>query len=355
MKLILSIPNFKTAGSQYVVRALYRNLLAEGVDVKVLVFDDDGIFPDEIEEHDRLICSWQRSYAISAGRKNIRQLLRIFRKEKPDVYHSWDYRPEPWEAIACRMSGVQYLYTKKNNAWSKRWLLKSILSHHIAYDNPEMKHRFFSKAIFINKISFIPHGVDVTRFRFKGIKKEEKTFAVGCIGVVGTNKNQMVILRALSKLPEKFVAMFYGNEDERYKKELQRYILHNNLTHRVTFHGFVENNLLPEIIHSFDCFVLPSFREAFGVTLLEAMAVGTYCIASHSGGGTAYILENGRLGHLFDPDNPNELADILKLLNKDRQLMKERIVEARKKIEENFTEQREAEKYLACYHKLCSC
>src|SRR5690606_27473415 len=157
--------------------------------------------------------------------------------------------------LACRLAGVKYIFTKKNNAWSKSWYFISMLSNYIAYDNPQMKERFFDSWVFRNQIKFIPQGVDNNVFNLME-KKRRKTFNIGCIENIGYNKNQLFILRAMQDLPTDVDLHLYGNEDAEYRAMLDKFIIKNNLGSRVHFHGFVENAKLPEVLSKLDLFVL---------------------------------------------------------------------------------------------------
>lgn len=71
---------------------------------------------------------------------------------------------------------------------------------------------------------------------------------------------------------------------------------------------------VPEVTKSLDVAVLPSYREAQGLTILEAMALSRPVVASNVGG-IPEMIEDGRTGLLVPPHDPTALADaILRLL-----------------------------------------
>src|SRR5699024_6837847 len=146
------------------------------------------------------------------------------------------------------------------------------------------------KSFFLkNKITFIPHGVDLNRFlRKKKIQKDIKNLI--CVGNINKNKNQLYILKSLKELPKDIILHLYGNENQTYKNELLEYINSHHLTDQVVFNGYVSNTKLPSILHKMDVFVLASVNEGLPVSLLEAMASGLLVLSSDSGGGSKYIL-----------------------------------------------------------------
>jgi len=69
-----------------------------------------------------------------------------------------------------------------------------------------------------------------------------------------------------------------------------------------------------------DAYVGPSLEDAFGLPILEAMACGLPVIAS-ARAGASEIIEDGRTGLLLrQPENPGELATLLRQLFQDKSL-----------------------------------
>jgi len=70
---------------------------------------------------------------------------------------------------------------------------------------------------------------------------------------------------------------------------------------------------IPQILKATDIFVLPSLREAFGLSVLEAMASGVPVVASETSG-TKDIIENGKSGLLVPPGDAQSLMEALQTL-----------------------------------------
>ncbi|HEX8269185.1 MAG TPA: glycosyltransferase family 4 protein [Flavobacterium sp.] len=67
--------------------------------------------------------------------------------------------------------------------------------------------------------------------------------------------------------------------------------------------GKIPNNELPEYYQAADVYLFPTLcKEGFGLTLIEALHCGCYCIASALGG-VPEVLQNGKLGTLIE--NPH--------------------------------------------------
>jgi glycosyltransferase involved in cell wall biosynthesis len=67
---------------------------------------------------------------------------------------------------------------------------------------------------------------------------------------------------------------------------------------------------IPELTASFDIAVVPSYEEAFGNVVLEAMASGVPTIATNAGG-PSDIIKHGESGMLIEPRSADSLAAAL--------------------------------------------
>lgn len=76
---------------------------------------------------------------------------------------------------------------------------------------------------------------------------------------------------------------------------------------------------VPEVTKSLDVAVLPSYREAQGLTILEAMALSRPVVASNVGG-IPEMIEDGRTGLLVPPHDSTALADAILRLLRDHPL-----------------------------------
>lgn len=347
INILYTIPNFKTAGSQFVLQALYKHIDRLLFQPYVLVEKYPELIPDTIKNEDRLYIKEKVS-----NTSYIFKLARLLKDRKINILHSWDYKSNSLEALACKKAGVSYLYTKKNNAWSKRWFLKSVLSKHIAYDNPEMKKSFFNHWLLASKATFIPHGVDLTIFKPLPKMVEKNKFTIGCIGVLGSNKNQLFLLKALTKLPKHFQVFLYGKAYENYKNELVAFITSHNLGNRVFFKGVIANNEIPEAMSLFDAVVLPSINEGLPLTIIEAMACGVPVLSSNSGGGARYLLEDVASNCIFSLEKPSKLLkQLMQLENTESVLYKKLSAYGIERVQLDFSIEKEVAAYKMLYLK----
>ena len=89
------------------------------------------------------------------------------------------------------------------------------------------------------------------------------------------------------------------------------------ILHRVVFTGRRDD--IPAVTAAFDVAVLPSYREAQGLTILEAMALSRPVVASNVGG-IPEMIQDGVNGLLVPPHDPPALAAAIVRLLQDHPL-----------------------------------
>jgi len=130
-------------------------------------------------------------------------------------------------------------------------------------------------------------------------------------GRLHPQKDHRTLLRALARLQEKdrIRAIILGEGPERKRLEEQSREL--EIFPDTAFPGFVENPYA--FMKWADVFAFPSPTEAFGNVVVEALACGTYVVATESSGGPVEILHtnDGAYGSLVPPHDSAALAEEL--------------------------------------------
>jgi glycosyltransferase involved in cell wall biosynthesis len=117
----------------------------------------------------------------------------------------------------------------------------------------------------------------------------------------------------------------------------------------VTFYGFCNPQLLPELYAGSDVFILPSQAEAFGNVFAEAMACGLPIIGTNIGGIPDLVdTENGILAR---PGNINEIKNAIIRLKKSEKLRTQMQLANKKKIAEQYSWKRVANQHIAVYQE----
>jgi glycosyltransferase involved in cell wall biosynthesis len=115
----------------------------------------------------------------------------------------------------------------------------------------------------------------------------------------------------------------------------------------VTHYGWLGRSEVSDLIARADALVMPSRWEGFGLTALEAMRAGKPVLASRRGALTE-IVEHGRSGFHFDPENRTELLGLLKRLDKNE--LRRMGAAAHSRFLGGFTSERLNSELVALYH-----
>jgi glycosyltransferase involved in cell wall biosynthesis len=114
--------------------------------------------------------------------------------------------------------------------------------------------------------------------------------------------------------------------------------------------GWVPGKDLPVFYNLADLFVFPSLYEGFGIPLLEAMASGCPVITSDRGA-TREIA--GEAAMLVEPENREELADMVQRVLADGRLRQDLIERGLKRANE-FSWERCARETLSVFESVAS-
>jgi sugar transferase (PEP-CTERM/EpsH1 system associated) len=158
------------------------------------------------------------------------------------------------------------------------------------------------------------NGVDVDRFRPATPVADPapaQRFRIGTVGRLDPVKNHAALLQAFHDLvdgrpdlAERSSLVVVGDGPLREALEARAGAL--GLQGRVEFTGSRDDT--PELVRSFDLFVLPSLNEGISNTILEAMASGVPVLATRVGGNPELVVD-GTTGTLCPPGDPRALVE----------------------------------------------
>ena len=295
------------------------------------------------------------------------RLYFYFRKEEFDIVHTHAPKPGLLGQLAAKMAGVPIiintvhgLYFTENSSYAKRKffiLIEKIAakcSDLIFSQNKEDIGTMIKERIATSKkIKYLGNGIDTKKFNAENFsenfilqKKKELNLHPGTkiIGVVGRlvkEKGYMDLFEAFKIVLEKYpkIILLVVGPKEPLKKDkfspniVKQYGIENN----VTFLG--ERTDIDQIYPLMDIFVLPSHREGFPRSVLEAMAAKRPIIVTDIRGCREEI-DNGKNGILVPVKNPEKLAEAIVFLlqdpNKARELAKHAKVKAQKEFDEHL-------------------
>ena len=174
--------------------------------------------------------------------------------------------------------------------------------------------------------SMIYNGVDLERYDHQEpcctlraeYGMDDDAEIVGVVGRLELEKGHPTLLEAwplvLSRVPCAYL-MIVG-EGSRLDA-LHQIARDHGVERHVIFTGRRDD--IPAVTAAFDVAVLPSYREAQGLTILEAMALSRPVVASNVGG-IPEMIQDGVTGLLVPPHDPPALADAIVRLLTDHPL-----------------------------------
>lgn len=196
-----------------------------------------------------------------------------------------------------------------------------------------------------NRIALIPHGVS-ERFRYEPRPQREMShysadnpLRLLYVSPVTFYKHQWHVIDAIHRLREEGLSLVLdlvgvmGSENRRFDRAVSYFDPQGVW---VQYHGKKPYSQLHDVYQNADLFVFASSCENMPNTLLEAMAAGLP-IASSDRGPMPELL--GDAGVYFDPENPSEIADAIRLLLEDP-VLRERNARAAYERAQSFTWER---------------
>ncbi|VVC04083.1 D-inositol-3-phosphate glycosyltransferase [Candidatus Burarchaeum australiense] len=177
----------------------------------------------------------------------------------------------------------------------------------------------------IGNVHVVHPGIDVEKFspRVSGREFRKKhrlgdAPVVLHVGRVAFEKNLEVLIKSaifvLEEMPDcKFVIAGRGPAEKAYKEMVRK----EGMERAFVFTGFVPDEELPQVYAAADVMAFPSTFETLGIVALEAMACGVpVACADHEP--LKEMVEEGRNGAIFDPEQPEECADAIVRVYKRR-------------------------------------
>ncbi|MCX8022725.1 MAG: glycosyltransferase family 4 protein [Syntrophorhabdaceae bacterium] len=304
------------------------------------------------------------------------KLFSIFRTERFNSVHSVTPKAGLLSMGASFLARIPIrIHTFTGQVWAtkkgiKRLLLKNIdrvtafFATHILVDSYSQREFIIKEKIVASEKADIIGsgsicGVDMRRYSFDSNIREEMREKLGIkrhdfvfifIGRLNREKGVLDLIKAFSIISQKCKdvhLVIVGPDEERIKDKIVKMGQHTGK--RIHFEGPTRE---PEkYLCASDCLCLPSYREGFGLVIIEAASIGIPAIGSRIYGITDAI-EEGVTGLLHTPGNVEELAIQMEWMieNKsERKLMGER---ARKRAYELFSKQRMVEGFTRFYSEV---
>lgn len=211
------------------------------------------------------------------------------------------------------------------------------------------------------RIFVTPFGVNINQFTPRHLKKDEfnifrfitvKTLSYK-YGIDFLIKSYKRFLELLSEnnISNNTIYEIYGEGDQ--LQELKKLIDSMNLNDKIILKGYVNNEILPEILNTGNIFLLGSRleSESFGVAAVEAMSCGIPIIATDVSG-FKEVLDNGNCGILIPCDDIVAFANSMFDLYTSIELQENYSMLGRKRVEELYSWDKNVDSMISIYCKI---
>ncbi|MBC9725144.1 glycosyltransferase [Streptomyces sp. TRM68367] len=229
------------------------------------------------------------------------RLVRLVRSGGYDLVHTHLYRACVYGRIAARLAGVRAVVATEHSLGDTqmegRPLTTGVRALYLAGErlgrvtvavSATVAGRLRRWGVPESRIRIVPNGIDVARFRFDPVVREQTrrrlglpdgAYVIGGIGRLTAGKRFDVLIGALARLPADcwLVLVGTGPRDSVLRRTARR----AGVAGRVLFTGerpYVPDGSpgpdLPSLASAMDVLASPSSEEAFGLTVVEGLAAG---------------------------------------------------------------------------------
>ena len=179
---------------------------------------------------------------------------------------------------------------------------------------PAARGRIVSRSVPNERIFTVPYGIDLALFAQSDPPASDPVILY--LAALSERKGIRVVLAAFDRIAVEFPTVRLtvggdGVEGDRFRALARASAYHD----RITFLGTVPRNDIPATLAASTLYVLASYSEPYGMSLIEAMATGRPVIATRAGGPVDLVDEQG--GILVEPGDVDALAAALRRLLSD--------------------------------------
>jgi glycogen synthase len=189
----------------------------------------------------------------------------------------------------------------------------------------------------INKIEVIPNGVCTDSPAAKRVDQVRSGdgFEVVFVGRLEWEKGIHHVIDALAVLNDSTIH-FHVIGSGSQLSALSAKVTRKGLSESVTFHGYLSQEKMLEVLSKADAAVIPSSYEPFGIVALELGVQGIPLIVSKAGG-LRETVPTSEFGYVLSNVDGHHIAALLQEIRADRSEAQKRSESLKHRIEQEFT------------------
>lgn len=351
-RIAIMCQNMRIGGIQRLILDDAAEFIKRGVDVWLILFEprneEDTLLRGTHISSDRII------YIPYKRMRNVRtfvETVRTLRRVNPDIVFTHHWFANTVGRLAACVLGMRsiafehsvYDTVKPRRQFFLDWLLQNVSTRIIAVSS-SVKESLIAHGIRESRIVVIENGINMLPYVRTKPQEAHVEFTFIFVGRLIKDKAINVFQEALAQVPSARALIVGTGPEEAALKEQSVQL---GISDRVQFLGARSD--IPDLLQSADALVLPSYREGFGLVVLEARAAGLPVIVSDFPAASS-VVTDGVQGRIIPRGSVPALTEALYNLSHDTPLYR-KMAEAAPKGLERFTIERHVDELLRLAEK----
>lgn len=249
----------------------------------------------------------------------------------------------------CRVFDLLFLdrYRKLNT----KFIVKSKLAEEFLINKRIEKSNISTIGVGIDSEALVSKDRQCDDFLYKTLISDSSDLKILYVGRFEERRNINFVLDIFKNIAESNTdARLYmiGAGDDEYMKKTFRYAEGLGIRDRIIWQKKMEQRYLSKVYERADFFLLPTKYEIFGMVLLEAMFYKSVVLTT-ANGGSSMLINDGYNGFILDESDAKVWAQTIKVINSDPNVKKEIGERAHQMIEQRYTWDSLADKFITAY------
>ncbi len=366
MKVLVTCLSQSWGGLEMYAITTVKLLLKDNIQAEILCIKNSRIFKE----------STANNFVVhtveSAGYFNLQAILKTKKilKNNYDLIHS-HLSKDLWILVpALKLGFTKALLTLTKHVGS--FIIKKDFLHRSLYNRVNkifaissviQKNLVDTCPVDESKVELLLNGIDIEKFdpaksdknKIRNEYKIGDKLLIGMLARFTPGKGHEDFINAAEIVSKKYTEAKFlivgepSENEEEYADKIKQMVVDKNLSEKIIFTGFRKD--VNDVLASLDIFVFPSHAEAFGLALVEAMAMEVATICSSSDG-ILDIAIDGETSLYFQNKNADDLADKMEQLINSPVKRKKLANRGRERVLEKFTSEIHASALISKYEKL---
>jgi len=318
-------------------RNLYEQQIKEGLDINVYIpvnnrYKNAGNDIGEYAYKSPVFSDIDRLLFFRKHKKILKDIKTKYEINNYDILHAHSLFSNGYIAYCLKKEyGIPYVVAVRNtdvNVFFKKMkhlkhIGRAILKEadKIVFLSKPYREQVINKYIAFEDVEsiaqksvVIPNGINQFWIDNKNIENKvltnNSTVNILCVSDIDKNKNHLTTLKACKKLQKCGYIVNYNIVGRIKNKKVYETLVKDKC---VTYLGTMYKEELIECYRGNDIFVMPSFKETFGLVYPEAMTQGLPVIYTINQGFDCYF-EEGIVGYHVNPHSPEDIFNKIQLI-----------------------------------------